>query len=92
MFCLPGGADAQASCLTKLSVKLDGSVQDTHHRSFDIPNDTVMAYGCYQLNTSEGLGQLELAVDRKLEDVVSDSPDGSPPLVFDQPDGAGNIL
>lgn len=69
-------------------------MEDTHHRSFDIPKDTVLAYGCYELNILEGLGQMELAVDRKLEDVVSaDSTDGTsstpPALVIDQIDGAG---
>lgn len=87
----PGKADAEASVTTKATVDIGGSVQDTHHRSFDIPKDTVLAYGCYELKILEGLGQIELAVDKKLEDVVSDATDGtrSPPLVIDQTDGAG---
>lgn len=81
-----GKADAKASATSKASVDVEGSVSDTHHHSFNIPKDTIMAYGCYEFIFDEGSGLIELAIEKRLEDVTDAAPgdDG-----FDQPDGQG---
>ncbi|KXJ08722.1 uncharacterized protein LOC110248344 [Exaiptasia diaphana] len=89
-----GDAVASTDIISKASVNISGSIKDTHHHSFDIPNGTVMAYGCYGLKLLEGLGLIELDVDKKLKDVVTDATDGKPPDAFsmDQPDGPDTAL
>ncbi|XP_074627736.1 uncharacterized protein LOC141885759 [Acropora palmata] len=70
---------------SKFSINLSGSVQAKHHRSFELPNHTILGFACYEMTIDAGLGTFQL--------VLPDSIDGGDPqdfkkrCVFDEPDG-----
>ena len=87
-----GKADAKSTISTEASLTAEGSVNDTHHHSLDIPKDTVMAYGCYGFIFDDSTGMMELAIEKKLEDVTDAAPYGETRkelTAFDHPDGQG---
>lgn len=65
----------------KFSINLSGSVQAVHHRSFELPNNTILGYACYEVTFDSALGTFEL--------VLPDTTDagGSKYHIFDEPDG-----
>ena len=71
-----------------LSVNVSGSVKDSHHRSLEIPTDTVLAYACYELTMDSGIGTVVLRLQDRLE---PDKEDKQTTCcgIFDEPDGQG---
>ncbi|KAL9958297.1 hypothetical protein ACROYT_G035297 [Oculina patagonica] len=68
----------------KFSINLSGSVQVAHHRSFELPNNTILGYACYEVTFDSALGTFEL--------VLADATDAGERsnrehCVFDEPDG-----
>ncbi|XP_068688511.1 uncharacterized protein [Montipora foliosa] len=68
----------------KLSINLSGSVQAEHHRSFELPKNTILGFACYEMTFDSALGTFEL--------VLPDSIDGdelhvTKKCIFDEPDG-----
>ncbi|XP_048579816.1 uncharacterized protein LOC5501071 isoform X1 [Nematostella vectensis] len=86
-----GDADIETTGIPMASGKVEGSVKDSHQRSFIIPKGTVLGYGCYRLRiVDKDQGSLEIDIDKELEDKdVTDAVDGAPTAAhpFDQPDG-----
>ena len=78
-----GDASVTAS-KPKLSINLSGSVQAEHHRSFELPKNTILGFACYEMTFDSALGTFEL--------VLPDSIDGdelhvNKHCIFDEPDG-----
>ena len=68
----------------KFSINLSGSVEVTHHRSFELPNNTILGYACNEITFDTAIGTFEL--------VLADATDGGgmstrERCVFDEPDG-----
>lgn len=80
LYSLPGDANVNAG-KPKFSINLSGSVQAGHHRSFELPNNTILGYACYEVTFDSALGTFEL--------VLPDTTDagGSKYHIFDEPDG-----
>ena len=56
----------------------------THHRSFELPNNTILGYACNEITFDSAIGTFEL--------VLADATDGGgmstrERCVFDEPDG-----
>lgn len=68
----------------KFSINLSGSVEVAHHRSFELPDNTIIGYACYEVTFDSALGTFEL--------VLADATDAGEKssrehCVFDAPDG-----
>ena len=67
------------------AVNVSGSASGIHHRSYDIPKDTVLGYSCYNLLLNNETGEFDIECVRD----VTDAPQGEVPIQhkFDEPDG-----
>ena len=81
---IPGDASVSAGKPT-FSINLSGSVQVARHCSFELPNNTILGYSCYEVTFDTVEGSFELVV-----------PDTTDPgkvegsrkhHMFDEPDG-----
>lgn len=68
----------------KFSINLSGSVEVAHHRSFELPDNTILGYACNEITFDSAMGTFEL--------VLTDATDGGAMstrerCVFDEPDG-----
>ena len=85
----PGDASLNAG-KPKFSINLSGSLQVTHHRSFELPDNTILGYACNEITFDSAMGTFEL--------VLADATDGEgmstrERCVFDEQDGQnGKIL
>ena len=85
----PGDASLKAG-KPKFSINLSGSLQVTHHRSFELPDNTILGYACNEITFDSAMGTFEL--------VLADATDGGgmstrERCVFDEQDGQnGKIL
>ena len=85
----PGDASLNAG-KPKFSINLSGSLQVTHHRSFELPDNTILGYACNEITFDSAMGTFEL--------VLADATDGGgmstrERCVFDEQDGQnGKIL
>ena len=83
LFC-PGDASLNVG-KPKFSINLSGSVEVAHHRSFELPNNTILGYACNEITFDSAMGTFEL--------VLADATDGGGGMstrercVFDEPDG-----
>ena len=67
------------------SIYLGGAVQATHHRSYELPSNTILGYACYEMTYDSAMGTFEL--------VLPDEEDaGKRYHVFDEPDGQNGKL
>lgn len=68
----------------KFSISLSGSVELEHHRSYELPSNTILGYACYEAQFDVDTGTFEL--------VLPDATDGGGEVgvnycLFDEPDG-----
>ena len=69
----------------KFSINLSGSVQATHHRSFELPNNTILGHACYEVMFDTVMGSFELVVPDATD---AGTAEGSRKChMFDEPDG-----
>jgi len=66
------------------SINLSGSVQVAHHRSFELPNNTILGYACNEITFDSAMGTFGL--------VLADATDGGgmsirERCIFDELDG-----
>ena len=85
IFCTFSGDANVTGGKSEFSINLSGSVQAEHHRSFELPNHTILGFACYEITIDPGVGTIQL--------LLPDSIDGGDPqefkkhCVFDEPDG-----
>ena len=73
------------------SIYLGGAVQATHHRSYELPTNTILGYACYEMTYDSAMGTFELVLpDEKDAGQVERS--GKRYHVFDEPDGQNGKL
>ena len=73
------------------SIYLGGAVQETHHRSYELPTNTILGYACYEMTYDSAMGTFELVLpDEKDAGQVESS--GKRYHVFDEPDGQNGKL
>lgn len=73
------------------SIYLGGAVQATHHRSYELPSNTILGYACYEMTYDSAMGTFELVLpDEKDAGQVESS--GKRYHVFDERDGQNGKL
>lgn len=70
----------------KFSIYLDATVQATHHRSYELPTNTILGYACYEMVYDSAMGTFELVLPDETDAGKLES-NTRHHHVFDKPDG-----
>ena len=46
----------------KFFIKLTGSIELEHHRSYELPSNTILGYACYEVKFDPDMGTFELVL------------------------------
>ena len=73
------------------SIYLGGAFQATHHRSYELPSNTILGYACYEMTYDSAMGTFELVLPDE-KDAGQVESNGKRYHVFDEPDGQNGKL
>ena len=82
---IPGNANVKGG-QPKFSIYLDATVQATHHRSYELPTNTILGYACYEMVYDSAMGTFELVLPDETDAGKLES-NTRHHHVFDKPDG-----
>ncbi|CAH3131846.1 unnamed protein product [Pocillopora meandrina] len=68
----------------KFFIKLTGSIELEHHRSYELPSNTILGYACYEVKFDPDMGTFELVLP---DETDAGGEIGKKYCLFDEPDG-----
>ena len=68
----------------KFFIKLTGSIELEHHRSYELPSNTILGYACYEVRFDPDMGTFELVLP---DETDAGGEIGKKYCLFDEPDG-----